>query len=1001
MQETNGHRRASGLPAMEKTPVMLNDGGRGNSGVRTLAQTMRTTTPERGASGLAGLLVATLPSESRLAVAWSDVRIDGGLSHTDDAPHALIARARDSLEHFVPSQADAEIVDAWSDAGTHIALAASLSQPLAPGSHVAWLELARRTIGATLAAAQAQARIESLQKSERLQQALYEIADLAGSGLEMQDMLGRLHEVVGGLMPAENFYIVLYDDIRETLRFLYFADQRDPYVADPDQELSLDAMGNSLTVALLRHGQPLFGPSEEIRGKLGVMRDLSHGPDSADWLGVPMRREGRVSGAIVVQSYLQAARYTHEDRTLLEYVAQHILTALDRRQAREELERRVDGRTRELQQANMVLQAEIVERQRAEKLQRALYRITELSVTAGSLERFYADVHSIVDELLYARNFYIALLSGDGEHIEFPYSVDERDLSRESRHLAKGLTEYVLSTGAPLLADRATIADLEATGAVRSFGPLAHCWLGVPLKREDMVVGAIVVQSYTPEVSFVPRDQALLTFVAHHIDGALARKRTQEHLKAAHAELEFRVEARTRELENANRELRAQIGERVRAEQQLTHQTRHDGLTGLPNRVLLLERLDAAIARMRDPQRARFVVLFLDLDRFKLVNDSAGHAAGDEMLVEAGRRIAGTLGGQTVVARLGGDEFAVLVEEVGDHAAAEALAASLLEELGKPMWIAGRELFPSASIGIALWEPGYRQGEDMLRDADAAMYRAKAHGRDRSALFDEQMRAEATRLLDLEADLRRAILNDAFEPHFQRIVRLVDGEVVGHEALLRWNHELHGPLPPGEFIGVGEDSGLIEQVDWLMYRRVFDWMTRHRHGYVSINVSPRHFHSETFAERLLQMLDDAGADPRRLRIEITEVALLEDAPRILRMLNVLRDRGVLALLDDFGTGFSALSYLHRFPIQALKIDQSFVAGLGGEMHAESLALVRAILALAGTLGIDAIGEGIETGEQRDILRQLGCDYGQGYLYGRPSPESPGERVGRGQVGRQA
>src|SRR5690606_5811516 len=352
------------------------------------------------------------------------------------------------------------------------------------------------------------------------------------------------------------------------------------------------------------------------------------------------------------------------------------------------LERRVHERTYELQQANLVLQAEIIERQRAEKLQRALYRITALSVTAGSLERFYADVHSIVGELLYARNFYIALLSADGEQIEFPYSVDERDLSRESRHLAKGLTEYVLSTGVALLADRAAIAELESAGAVRSFGPLAHCWLGVPLRRDGTVVGAIVVQSYTPEVSFEQRDQELLTFVAHHIDSALARKRGQEHLKAAHAELEFRVEARTRELESANRELRAQIGERVRAEQKLTHQTRHDGLTGLPNRILLLERLDAAIARMVEPGRSGFAVLFLDLDRFKLVNDSAGHAAGDEMLMEAGRRIAATLGEHTLVARLGGDEFAVLVEGVAEHASAEALAATLLEELGKPMWIA-------------------------------------------------------------------------------------------------------------------------------------------------------------------------------------------------------------------------------------------------------------------------------------------------------------------------
>lgn len=976
-----------GLPLLETKPVMLNDERGGKARVRTAAQTAKEVpAPEGSLAGMAGLLAATLPTASKLVVSWKASRIGDGVSRSDEASDALVAHAQASLEVFAPGGQPDEIDDAWSDADTRIAIAVRLSQPLAPSSRDAWLALARRTIGATLAIAQAQARIESLQKSERLQQALYEIADLAGSGLEMQEMLGRLHAIVGGLMLAENFYIVLYDDVRETVRFLYFADKRDPYVADPEVELDVEQMHNSLTVALLRDGTPKFGPSMRIRRELGVSRDISHGPDSADWLGVPMRRDGHVSGAIVVQSYEQPNCYTHEERTLLEYVAQHILTALDRRQARDQLERRVDERTRELQQANMVLQAEIIERQRAEKLQRALYRITEMSVNAGSLERFYADVHSIVGELLYARNFYIALLTPDGEHIEFPYSVDERERNREPRKLSNGLTEYVLATGEALLADRATIAELEAAEALRSFGPLSHCWLGVPLKRDDVTVGVIAVQSYTSEIMFAPRDQKLLTFVAHHIDGALERKRAQEHLKAAHAELEFRVESRTRELESANRELRAQIGERVRAEQRLTHQARHDSLTGLPNRIHLLDRLDTAIARMRGSQCAPFAVLFLDLDRFKLVNDSVGHAAGDEMLVEAGRRIATVLGDETVIARLGGDEFAILLEDAGDGAAVR-LADQLLAVLGKSLWVAGRELFPSASIGIALWEPRYRQGEEMLRDADAAMYRAKARGRDCSVLFDEAMRAEAIRLLDLEADLRRAILNDAFEPHFQQIVQLADGVVVGHEALLRWNHELHGPLPPGEFIGVGEDSGLIEQVDWLMYRRVFDWMTRHHEGYVSINVSPRHFRADNFAERLLQMVDDAGADPRNLRIEITEVALLDDAPRALRMLNALRARGVLVLLDDFGTGFSALSYLHRFPIQALKIDQSFVEGLDGEMHAESLALVRAILALAGTLGIDTIGEGIETEEQREILRQLGCRYGQGFLYGRPQPES--------------
>jgi diguanylate cyclase (GGDEF)-like protein len=687
-----------------------------------------------------------------------------------------------------------------------------------------------------------------------------------------------------------------------------------------------------------------------------------------------------------VQSYEHRASYSDEDRALLSYVAQHILTALDRRQARNELERRVEDRTHALQEANRVLQAEIVERQRAERLQRALFRIAELSITSESLERFYAEVHDVVGELLYARNFYIALLAGEGDELEFPYSIDERDPNRPRRKFGMGMTEYVIRTGRAVLADRQAIEALEREGKAKTMGTLSHNWLGVPLFRDDAVVGVIAVQSYSPAVAFTARDQELLTFVAHHIGSGLQRKQAQDRLRAAHADLEGRVEARTRELAAANAELMAQIGERMHAERRLTHQAQHDTLTGLPNRAQLLDRLASAIDRARTgaDEGRTFAVLFLDLDRFKLVNDSVGHAVGDELLIEAGRRIVAAVRGGDTVARLGGDEFAILVEQIDGQDMAEELAGRVLGALGAPVWIAGRELFPTASIGIALWVPRYRSGEDMLRDADAAMYRAKSAGRDRSAVFDEAMRDEATRILDLEADLRRAINADAFEPHYQPIVRIGDGTVLGHEALLRWRHERRGVLSPAEFIGVGEDSGLIEQVDWLLYARVIqDMATRQREGYVSVNVSPRHFRSADFAERLLGLLAMSNVDPARLRIEITEVALFDDAPRALRTLSNLRQHGVLALLDDFGTGFSALSYLHHFPIECLKIDRSFIAGLS-TAQPESLAVIRAILALAGTLNIDTIAEGIETQAQRDALMQLGCKSGQGYLFGRPA-----------------
>lgn len=936
------------------------------------------------------ILQDLLPAGSVLAVSWRDWALGAGASGSSGSTVALRRRAEqrlldsESLDHY----SERELSQAWdnSDGNARMAITADLATPIDPKQAQTWLLLARTLIGATLDIARAHARIESLEKSKRLQQALYEIADLAGADLEMTEMLRRIHAVVNSLMYAENCYIVLYDDQRRSVRFLYFADQKDPYIAEPEREFSEEEMANSMTFALLRHGQPLRGPSTVIRQKLGVIRDPSHGPDSLDWLGVPMRRDDRVCGAIVVQSYDTPASYADEDRALLGYVAQHILTALDRKHAHVDLERRVEARTHELQRANRELQAEIIERKRAEKLQGALFRITDLAITSESLEHFYADVHAVVDELIDARNFYIALLSEDKQTLQFPYTIDERDPMRKSRRIGNGLTEFVIETGKPLLADREVISRLSENGQVVQYGPPAYSWLGVPLFQGDEVLGAVVVQSYTPEVRFTQHDQSLLTFVAHNIGNGLARQRAQESLRVAHAELERRVDERTRELAEANTQLRAQINERLRAEQRLTHQATHDALTGLPNRPHLLDRLAAAIERARHGDGQAFAVLFLDLDRFKLVNDSIGHAAGDELLIEVARRITMTVRSNDVVSRLGGDEFAVLMEYTDGEENIRELAHRLLTVLSRPMWVAGRELYPSASLGIAVWHPRYRNGEELLRDADAAMYRAKEQGRDRCAMFDEAMREAAMQSLDLQADLRRAINNRDFLPFYQPILRLEDGEVVGYEALLRWQHERRGLLAPPDFISLGEDSGLIEQVDWLLYEQVVRQIARGGEGYVSVNVSPRHFRSADFADRLLAMFDALGADPSRLRVEITEVALLDDAPRTLRTLSTLRQHGILAQLDDFGTGFSALSYLHRFPISVLKIDRSFVAGIGDEGRPESLGLVRAILALARTLGIDTIAEGIETEDQRQALLELGCSFGQGYLLGRPSAQ---------------
>ncbi|HTA66505.1 MAG TPA: EAL domain-containing protein [Xanthomonadaceae bacterium] len=932
----------------------------------------------------------SVPGFRQLALSWSQ-----GVQGAEWRSGPLSPKVEALLDRMI-EQADGQarnkgsgLAVCWriEQADSWLAVAIEMDSEQLPHDWSLLLDRAHLFGAALLERTHLSARVLRLQKAEQLQGALYAIADLASAQMEMPKMLRGLHQIVAGLMYAENFFIALYDEGNDSLRFLYFADVLDPFEADPDMEIPLEALPNSLTVGLIRRGHAFMGPSDTVRQQMGMVYDDEHGPESYAWLGVPMLADSKVRGAIVVQSYDALVGYDDDDRTLLSYVAQHILTALDRKQQQSELERRVFERTRELAMANLELRSEVVERQRAEQLQRALYKIAELSIAADTLEQFYAAVHEEVGGLLYARNFFIALLSEDGDEIHFPYSIDERDAHRVPRRLSRGLTEFVLRTGKPLLVDRDAIRKLERADEVHSIGTPSVCWLGVPLMRDERTVGVIVVQSYTPDIHYTERDQELLTFVSFHIASGLLRKRAQDNLKAAYAELERRVEERTRELANANRKLRGQIAERERAEESLTHQALHDALTGLPNRTRLLDRMQRAMAAyQRDPERG-FAVLFLDLDRFKVVNDSVGHLVGDELLKQASRLIAGAVRLPDTVARLGGDEFSVLVEDIKSSTEACEVAQRIIAALATPIMIAGKELFTSASVGIAMAGSQYRRPEELLRDADVAMYRAKNRGRSRFELFDEALRFEALRVHDLESDLRRAIAAGDFIPYFQPIVRLSDRRTIGYEALLRWQHEERGVLSPIEFLTVAEDSGLIEQIDWLMFDetcRRFDVVAMDGE-YVSINVSPRHFRTPDLAPRLLALARRYGIAPGRLRIELTEGALLDNSVSVLNTLEQLRDGGIWAQLDDFGTGYSALSYLHRFPIKALKIDRSFVAdliiadGKGSEM------VVRAILALASSLGIDAVGEGIETEAQCELLEALSCRLGQGFLFAHPSP----------------
>jgi diguanylate cyclase (GGDEF)-like protein len=822
--------------------------------------------------------------------------------------------------------------------------------------------------------------IDRLAHAERLQRSLFAISDLANSNKETHQVLHDIHMIIGGLMYAENFYIVRFDPQQQTIRFVYFSDTHDDREFNPGESFSLSEVPNSVTAGMLRLGKPMHGSTKALRDSLGLAHHDPLGPDSRDWLGIPLiDHTGQVLGGVVVQSYDDENQYSPEDQALLAYVGQHILTALLHRDAQAELEKRVDERTAELQ-------SEVLARQRGERLQKALFKIAEISQTSRGLNDFYANVHHIVGDLMYAENFYIALLADEGKNIDFVYLVDEFDGIIKKREVRNGLTEYVIRTGMPVLLSRQKIDELSALGEIKTAGTKSQSWMGAPLLLDGKAIGVIALQSYNTEYSYVEIDKELLSFVAIHIASAYEKRLASENLLAAYLELEQRVAARTHELANANNELRDQISVRERVELKLKHETLHDSLTKLANRNNLLGRLGRALGRYHNDPKNIFAVLFLDLDRFKIVNDSVGHLAGDEMLIEAAKRISSCVRDPDLVARLGGDEFAVVLENVFSISDVIPVAERIIRALNAPMRIAGKELLTSASIGITISEPRYHNPEELLRDADVAMYRAKANGRRRYEIFDESLHAIALKTLDLELDLRRGMSKLEFIPYYQPIWRLSDKKIIGFEALMRWQHPEKGLLAPFEFMQLAEETSNLETMDWQLYEQVCQHCAplTGNDRYVTVNVSPSHLRDGQFVERFTSMMARHHVSPKDMRLEFTEGALLQNPEQVSVNLGELKQLGVATVLDDFGTGYSSLSYLHQFPLSGLKIDRSFVVALNDDDASSSTAaIVRAIRLMADALDLDVIAEGIETEEQRHQLRSLGISIGQGYLYSKP------------------
>lgn len=423
------------------------------------------------------------------------------------------------------------------------------------------------------------------------------------------------------------------------------------------------------------------------------------------------------------------------------------------------------------------------------------------------------------------------------------------------------------------------------------------------------------------------------------------------------------------------------------AEIDLTHGATHDPLTGLPNRALLIDRLEMAAGRAKRRPLA-LAVLFCDLDGFKLVNDTLGHTAGDIVLVSVARRLTRVVRPEDTVARFGGDEFVMCCEGVVTESDATTLASRVLKALKAPINVGDREVFVTASIGVRLVDAASHSPEEIISDADAAMYQAKSEGRGAVVTFREPLRDRTRRRFEIESDLHRALDRDEFVLHYQPMVSVSDGCTFGAEALIRWQHPEHGLVPPNEFIGVAEETGLIMPIGaWALEHaceQLQRWQESGASGLtMSVNMSARQLRAPEVRELVAHTLSRTGVDPASLCLEVTESAVMDDPSVFIGVLWSLKDLGVHLAIDDFGTGYSSLSYLRRFPFDELKVDRSFVVDLGRD--AESTAIVTAVVHLARALDLETVAEGVETAEQRAQLEMLGCEWAQGYLWSAPIP----------------
>ncbi len=822
-------------------------------------------------------------------------------------------------------------------------------------------------------------------RSEKIQQALYAISELAFSLKDFDSFYKEIHKIVSRFMLADNFFVAFHEPHEpNNIEFAYFVDEQDGF---PLTIVPFDKVKNGITGQILKSGENLLLTKENLEYVQKQRGFELLGTPPVDLMGIPLIRDNQTIGAMVVQSYNEEVRYDSDDVEILVFISQHIVTARDRVINRELTESLIQERTQQLVSANKTLEAEIAERMRYEKLQKALFEISELSVKAESdIEDLYTNIHSILKQLINAENCYIAILNDAKDQLEFPYFVGQASDFHHTRKLTRGLTEYVIRSGSSVLVDRSRIKELVDRQEVdRKFVikmiETGNSWMGAPLYLKGEVKGVLGVQTYGLGEDYTVEELNILRFVSQHISVALERRAAANELIKYNQQLSEKVKERTAELNQTNKSLQKQIDQRKEIEQKLIHDAHHDALTGLPNRTLFTSRLTLAISSKQRHHEHNYALLFIDLDRFKTINDTLGHHAGDEFLIEAARRIGECKRSHDLLARLGGDEFVVLIDSYNSQADIEMVAQRIVETVSAGYLIEGKEVFSGASIGIAELNKDYKHPDEVLRDADAAMYQAKNLGRNRYVTFNISMRNKLMEEIDDERTFRLAFKAGDFDYNIQPIKHLHQNDyVLFYEYSVSWQNR-NNYTQTDKFWELADKTGLTNAINQTLIEEAFkllkQWQSdsNFRNAKLAVGLSIEHLLNKSSFDDLLSKLDANEEFGEKLILEFSEDSLSRFGKFLPSILDKLQKYGVTLVLDGFGNTNGSLNHLFKFDFDYLKLNQGLVNTF--DMSDKYYRLVQSIILMAKEMDIIIIAEGVDDDLVMQQLIEVGCNYGLG------------------------